>query len=562
MCYTKKNAASGGDRQEEDSNSEIITEKLCDGYPIDENGIVDDSENGQNAKEFAAKSKAAVPKAALEEASKEGAQKKAVKEPLKEFTQVPAEDSSKDAPSDVSRKTSLYGAGILDRFTERWVECRKQTDKWLRENGFNVDDCYLEVPPDSEPESDETPDNDTDSHTDSHSESVTKTLHDPHGNPFDAEDRSKKQRGPGGNAWKEESYGECGTKSVEGAEEKETAKGNKGEFISEGEGEGEGEGADEGADEGTDEGTDEGEGEEGPSDETKHRYANIMMDYWFKRTFANSETSAQLLTDLLNELIPERTIKGLSYLPTEKDNLFPGMKDIRVDVECTDSEGTRFIVEMQVANQKFFSDRVLFYSAYALLEQLQKGDKVDSQGRKAKEYDYPAVYVISIVNFSMHEDTDEVLFRYELQETKTGERMTEKLNFIFLELPNCKKALTPKATILDNFCYVLKNMNMLERRPPRLKAEIFDLLFESAKIAKFTADEQVKYIKDMRTERDFQNQLSYSYDRGIDKGIAQGKAEGKAEVAFNLLMLGVEIEKISKSTGLSVEAIKELEPKS
>jgi len=53
----------------------------------------------------------------------------------------------------------------------------------------------------------------------------------------------------------------------------------------------------------------------------------------------------------------------------------------------------------------------------------------------------------------------------------------------------------------------------------------------------------------------FSNQHLYSCDRGIGKGIAQGRAE----VARNLLMFGVEIDKISESTGLGVEEIKEQE---
>ena len=52
-----------------------------------------------------------------------------------------------------------------------------------------------------------------------------------------------------------------------------------------------------------------------PSEATKQRYANIMMDYWFKRTFGMPERSRLMLL-LLKELIPERAIKEITYLPT------------------------------------------------------------------------------------------------------------------------------------------------------------------------------------------------------------------------------------------------------
>ena len=58
-----------------------------------------------------------------------------------------------------------------------------------------------------------------------------------------------------------------------------------------------------------------------------------------------------------------------------------------------------------------------------------------------------------------------------------------------------------------------------------MTAEIFELLFSSAEIAKFAPEEKIKYENDMTTERDIRNQIAY----GREKGRAEGKAEGKAE---------------------------------
>ena len=66
-----------------------------------------------------------------------------------------------------------------------------------------------------------------------------------------------------------------------------------------------------------------------------------------------------------------------------------------------------------------------------------------------------------------------------------------------------------------------------------MAAEIFELLFDSAEIAKFTAEEKVKYEYDMTTERDIRNQIAYSREEGREEGLAEGLekglAEGKAE---------------------------------
>ena len=247
------------------------------------------------------------------------------------------------------------------------------------------------------------------------------------------------------------------------------------------------------------------------------RYARILLDYWFKRTFG-TEGRQQLLKLFLQELIPERQIMDLKYAPQEHTNPFPGNKSIRVDVECTDIDGTRFVVEMQLAHQNNFYERALFNSTFAIQEQMTTGEGA---------YDFPAVYFIGIMDFSIHEGSDQVLFRYDLRERDSFELMTDRIQFIFLELTNCHRALTPDATVLENFCYALHNMENLPDRPAGLETELFRLLFETAEIATFTPQELTKYDFDMTTERDIKNQIAYAEEKGLEKGLEKGREEGR-----------------------------------
>ena len=74
----------------------------------------------------------------------------------------------------------------------------------------------------------------------------------------------------------------------------------------------------------------------------------------------------------------------------------------------------------------------------------------------------------------------------------------------------------------------------------------------------FAPQERTKYIHDMTTQRDYENQLIFAAQKGLEKGYAKGKAEGKAEIASNMKRLGMPIETISLATGLSMEEISEL----
>ena len=282
------------------------------------------------------------------------------------------------------------------------------------------------------------------------------------------------------------------------------------------------------------------------------RYARIILDGPFKRTFG-MESRKRLLKLFLEELIPERKIESITYAPNDHINPFPEKRDSRVDVECTDQDGNRFLVEMQIRNQASLYDRAVLYSTYLVQQQLEKG---------GDDYFFKPVYFICLVDESIHKDTDEVKFRYLIKRDNKEEIMTDHLQYIFLELPNCKKALTKDATVLDNVCYALHNMEHLTSRPEELKEEIFKLLFDSAEISNFTAEEKMKYEQDMTTERDRRNQLAFAVNNAKAEGIAEGRKEGRNERALEIakafLENGVNIDIIAASTGLSKEEIEAL----
>ncbi len=112
----------------------------------------------------------------------------------------------------------------------------------------------------------------------------------------------------------------------------------------------------------------------------------------------------------------------------------------------------------------------------------------------------------------------------------------------------------PEATLLDNFCYALHNMEHLTDRPEELKEEIFKRLFKTAEIATFTPEERIKYENDMTTERDIQNYISYAREKGLEEGMEKGLLEA----ARNMLAEGFSIDLVVKCTGLSIEQVKEL----
>ena len=108
--------------------------------------------------------------------------------------------------------------------------------------------------------------------------------------------------------------------------------------------------------------------------------------------------------------------------------------------------------------------------------------------------------------------------------------------------------------MLDNICYAFHEMEHLTERPAELKQEIFKLLFNSAELANFTADERAKYQLDMTTERDIKNQIEYARDEGRE----EGREEGIRLSALNMLKDNLPVDTICRYTGLSAEEVEAL----
>ena len=97
-------------------------------------------------------------------------------------------------------------------------------------------------------------------------------------------------------------------------------------------------------------------------------------------------------------------------------------------------------------------------------------------------------------------------------------------------------------------------MQFLEERPPELRQEIFELLFETANISKFAPDEKIKYEFSMTTERDIRNQIRYAEKKGLEKGMEKGVEK----VAREMLKEQFPAETIARLTGLTEEQVQAL----
>lgn len=117
-------------------------------------------------------------------------------------------------------------------------------------------------------------------------------------------------------------------------------------------------------------------------------------------------------------------------------------------------------------------------------------------------------------------------------------------------------------TMFDKWLFVLRNLSSLLERPRALQERVFDRLFETAEIAKFTRTELREYWDSLKNFRDLYSVISTAENKGWKAGHEEGREEGRKEEriknARRLKQLGIAPDVISQATGLSEAEIESL----
>ena len=215
-------------------------------------------------------------------------------------------------------------------------------------------------------------------------------------------------------------------------------------------------------------------------------FIDPRTDFGFKRLFGEKD----LMTDFLNSVLGI-SIVDLEYRNTVRTGVSKDEKATIFDLYCSTGTGEKFIVEMQNLPHEHFIDRIVHYAA-RLIQQ---------QGKRGKGWDYqlPPIYSVNIVDFKLDKKiiTDKYLSYIQLLDRDTKKVFYDKLSLVFLELPRFNKPEEKLETNVDYWMYALKNMPNLNELPDILDAEVFKKMFDLAKIAKMTAEQQNDYYKSL-----------------------------------------------------------------
>ena len=289
-------------------------------------------------------------------------------------------------------------------------------------------------------------------------------------------------------------------------------------------------------------------------------FLSPRSDLIFKLLFGD-ERNIELLTDFLKSVLrlpaddyDEVTIVDPHLLPEYKGDKL-GVLDVKVR-----TRSKKIIdVEIQVMPTPELRERVVYYSAKMVTEQVKTGD--DYIGIKR-------VISIIITNFIFVPENGAYHNRYTLRDPDTGSEFTDLIEVNTLELT--KLPQTEDGTELWRWMKFLSAQNkeeldMIAEKSPQVKKAVVRLM-------ELSNDERTRLLQESLQKKEWDNRarergaraegkaegIAKGKAEGIAEGVAKGVAEGKVEIARSMLARAMPHGLISEITGLTVEEIEKL----
>jgi len=262
-------------------------------------------------------------------------------------------------------------------------------------------------------------------------------------------------------------------------------------------------------------------------------FAPLTLDFTFKRAFA-TEKNKHILISLINAFLSEKLespLKEVLLINTVQPPQTEEHRGAIFDLHCEDTLGNKFIVEMQLAGQMHFIERLLFYISQAIVNAAGKGSEYD--------YSLPRIYCLSFLDFipkdigTIGDGSEESVQYISLANDKHPDIRYKYINISLAMLPKFTKTIDQCKSLQDWWLYLFNHIHELDDIPPellRLSEKAFQDLFETAKIAKFTKSELLDYEEKMKQWNDSKAIMDYAVATGIDIGVGKGREERDNEI--------------------------------
>lgn len=276
-------------------------------------------------------------------------------------------------------------------------------------------------------------------------------------------------------------------------------------------------------------------------------------DLVFKLLFGDARDTTILTAFLKSALdLPAEDYQEVSIVDPQLKGEAPDDKQGILDVKVKTPSGKVIDIEIQIVEHPQMRERVVFYLARMVTEQIARGEDYREIKRSIS---------ILITDYVQIPENQSYRNCYRLHDHKTGSEFTDLLEVNTLELPK----LPPEedGTALWNWLEFLnarkeEELMRLAEKNPQLKQAV-------SRLVSLSEDEQTRLLAESREklQRDIVAREYAAEEKGREKGLEEGREEGRGEaqlaIARKALAKSLSVETVIAITGLSQSEILQLQ---
>ncbi|EKV56191.1 hypothetical protein A966_12561 [Brachyspira hampsonii 30446] len=292
------------------------------------------------------------------------------------------------------------------------------------------------------------------------------------------------------------------------------------------------------------------------------KYFNPLNDYFIRYLFTDKGSSESILLDFINSIMLNanmKTFRSVEILTPFNLKKNRNLKETIVDVKCITQNGSVVIIEIQLQGNSRFPERILYYWAANYSKLLKHGERYD---------ELTPVISINLLNFNL-DKTKNIHSCYMLYEMNNKKLLTDHLQIHIIELKKFRKNVLSKDLNYWLKIFTSKNLEasmseIVKEKPIMEEVQKKYNNFVKSRLMMMEYEKKEAYLYGNQIMLDEERRLGKEegikegIEQGIEKGIEQGIEQEKHSLAKNMKKENIDINIISKVTGLSVEEIKKL----
>jgi len=269
---------------------------------------------------------------------------------------------------------------------------------------------------------------------------------------------------------------------------------------------------------------------------------NPRVDLVLKKFFSAHECK-ELLLDFINSIVSETDQIEMLEVKNPYNQKSPRNENSSLNILAQNFKQKYLNIKIQLFSSEYYAQRALYHWAKLYTEELIPRHNYQNLKKTIE---------INLLNFNyLNEPTYHNI--YQLLHTKSSQTLFDHLELHFIELEKCEDKTT---TSLDCWINFLKKAELGEQHQllkKLLEIPNFKKAFEILESLSLDTEERLKYETELKSLHDEELIIKSAEKKGEEKS--------RLEIAKNLFELGVELEIITRATGLPLEQLKKLQKK-